>query len=82
MDRSRHTVVSRAHLPNRLLPEADLRSRVVGIGAADIIGCLVIGGVTHTSMALRADRARVETGTLVSIVFHHLLLLRSHHLVG
>ena len=66
-----------------MFPEADLCSRVVGIGAALIIGSLVIGGVTYTSLALRAERALVETGTLVlPIVFHHLLLLRCHHLVG
>ena len=85
MDRSRHTVIlCRAHLLNRFLPEADLGSRVVGLCAADIIGSLVIGCVAHSSLALRTERARVETGTLVFpiVLFHHLLLLRCHHLVG
>ena len=58
--------------------------RVVGIGAADVIGSLVIGDISDTiPIALRANRARVEIWTLVlPIVFEHLLLLCCHDLVG
>ena len=64
-------------MPNRLLPEADFSSRVVGISAADIIGSLFISCVP-TSMALRTDRG-VKIRTLVlTIVFEQLLLLCCH----
>ena len=86
MDSGRHTMIVRTHLLNGLLPEADLLSRVIGthISAADVIGSLVICDVPDTiSIALRADRARVEIRTIVlTIVFEHLLLLCCHDLVG
>ena len=48
-----------------------------------VIGGLFISDVSTISIALRADRARVEIWTLVlRIVFEQLLLLCCHHLVS